>query len=149
LGPWLHRVAVRVALRARASAARRRAFETLSLEPAEEPDRGVIWQDDRRVLREELDRLPERYRLPLLLCYFEGKTNEQAAWQLRWPIGTIRGRLWRAREMLRARLSRRGLAPADGPRYSPVPRGSPNVATIPVARAVSGTSFARRSVASP
>jgi RNA polymerase sigma factor (sigma-70 family) len=114
LGPWLHRVALRIARRARARANSRRACEkrcsrresesTLAHEPAD-------WFS-RRLIHEELDRLPERYRLPLVLCYLEGKTNEQAAAQLHWPVGTVKGRLWRARGQLRERLSRRGLAPS-------------------------------------
>jgi DNA-directed RNA polymerase specialized sigma24 family protein len=53
--------------------------------------------------------LPDRYRLPLVLCYLEGKSNHEAAAQLRCPVGTIKGRLSRARQTLRERLRRRGL----------------------------------------
>jgi hypothetical protein len=63
-------------------------------------------------LHEEVDRLPERFRLPLVLCYLEGLTHEQAAQQLKWPVGTVRSRLARGRDRLRGRLVRRGLAPA-------------------------------------
>jgi hypothetical protein len=62
------------------------------------------------VLHEEVNRLPERYRLPVILCYLEGKTNEEVAEQLKWPVGTVKGRLSRARDLLRSRLTRRGLA---------------------------------------
>ena len=61
---------------------------------------------------EELDRLPEKYRLPLVLCYFEGKTNEEAAALLRCPPGTLKSNLSRGRDVLRKRLARRGLAPS-------------------------------------
>src|SRR5262249_14121261 len=64
----------------------------------------------REVLCQELERLPEKYRAPLVLCYLEGQTHEQAARQLGWSRGAIRGRLNRGRELLRGRLSRRGLA---------------------------------------
>src|SRR5207253_2559639 len=60
---------------------------------------------------EEVSRLPERYRLPVVLCYFEGRTNEEAARELGRPVGTIVSRLARARERLRTQLARRGLAP--------------------------------------
>jgi Carboxypeptidase regulatory-like domain/Sigma-70, region 4 len=61
---------------------------------------------------EEINRLPEKYRRPLVLCYLEGLTQEAAARQLRWKAGVLRGRLDRARLRLRGRLARRGLAPA-------------------------------------
>jgi hypothetical protein len=62
------------------------------------------------VLHEEINRLPEKYRAPVILCYLEGKTNEEVADLLQWPVGTVKGRLSRARDLLRSRLSRRGLA---------------------------------------
>ena len=62
-------------------------------------------------IREEVDKLPEKYRSPIILCYFEGLTHEEAASQLRVPVGTVKVRLSRARERLRGRFVRRGLAP--------------------------------------
>ena len=62
------------------------------------------------ILDQELRPLPSKYRSPLVLCYLEGQTHEQAAEQLKWPIGTVKGRLARARDLLRSRLVRRGLA---------------------------------------
>ena len=66
------------------------------------------------VLHEEIDRLPERYRAPLVLCDLEGRSHEQAARHLGWPVGTVKSRQARGRERLRDRLRRRGLAPDAG-----------------------------------
>jgi RNA polymerase sigma factor (sigma-70 family) len=113
IGPWLHGVAARVAARARSQAARRRHFEPIGREHAavapveerNEPDLG-------EVLDQELSRLPSKYRSPLVLCYLEGRTHEEAARALQWPVGTVKGRLARGRDLLRSRLTRRGIAPA-------------------------------------
>jgi RNA polymerase sigma factor (sigma-70 family) len=112
---WLHGVAYRLAMRARAEAARRRAHERQAvMMPKVDPHEELIWRDLRPVLHEEVDRLPERYRLPFVLCYLEGKTNEEAADLLGWPKGTVLSSLSRARERLRRRLTRRGLALTSG-----------------------------------
>ncbi|AGA24563.1 RNA polymerase sigma factor [Singulisphaera acidiphila] len=111
LGRWLYGVACRVAARARTGVLRRQAREGDRLVDRQGPtlDSGCL--DLRRVLDEELNRLPEKYRAPVVLCYLEGLTHELAAERLGWPVGTVRGRLSRARERLRTRLSSRGLAP--------------------------------------
>jgi hypothetical protein len=104
-------VAFRVALRVRAKTARRKAWERAVEDvPARPAADEVAWSDLRRVLDEEIDRLPEKYRRPFVLCYLEGQTNEEAAAQLGCPKGTILSRLARGRERLRSRLARRGLA---------------------------------------
>ncbi len=69
------------------------------------------WDDVGPVIHQELDRLPERYRAPILLCCLEGLTREQAAGRLGWPMGTLQSRLARGREKLKVRLIKRGVAP--------------------------------------
>src|SRR5262249_9279107 len=97
------------------AAARRRAHER-QVEPMapSDPLAAVVWRDLRPILDEELDKLGEKYRAPLVLCYLEGKTHEEAARQLGWTNGTVCGRLFRARELLRQRLTRRGVALSTG-----------------------------------
>jgi RNA polymerase sigma factor (sigma-70 family) len=105
---WLHGVALRVARRARAERTKRHEREAPMVEPvAPVPPDDV--GDLRRVLDEELERLPDKYRLPILLCDLEGLTLAEAARQLGWPKGTVAARLSRGRELLRRRLSRRRL----------------------------------------
>ncbi|WP_406696936.1 sigma-70 family RNA polymerase sigma factor [Singulisphaera sp. Ch08] len=113
LGNWLYGVAYRVALRARAEAARRRSREKGGVDDRADPQEPGS-QERHPWLHEEVNRLPEKYRAPIVLCYLEGRTHEEAAEQLCWPVGTVKGRLSRARDLLRTRLSRRGLAPSAG-----------------------------------
>jgi RNA polymerase sigma factor (sigma-70 family) len=108
LAPWLLHVARLAALKARQGELRRRAREGRVPRPealAPEDDAS----DLHLLVRTEVDRLPEKYRDPVRLCYFEGRTHDDAAAALGWPVGTVRGRLSRAREMLRTRLERRGI----------------------------------------
>jgi RNA polymerase sigma factor (sigma-70 family) len=111
LGPWLHRVAQRLADRARRDALCRKAPEfgavkDLAAQQIDMPDGELA-----PLLHEEIDRLPERYRVPLVLCELEGRTHEEAARHLGCPVGTVKSRLSRGRDRLRDRLQRRGLAP--------------------------------------
>src|SRR5262249_34170143 len=111
LGSWLYGVALRVAAKARAAAVRRREGGREGGAPAAartDPGRGG--GGGRGVVDEGVGRLPEKYRAPVVLCYLEGRTNEEAARLLGWPLGTVFGRLARARDLLRSRLARRGLA---------------------------------------
>ena len=111
LARWLYEVAYRIAMRARTNGVRRRTHERQGGEMAATvTNDNHGWVELRPVLHEEVNRLPEKYRLPVILCYLEGKTNEEVAEQLKWPVGTVKGRLSRARDLLRSRLSRRGLA---------------------------------------
>jgi RNA polymerase sigma factor (sigma-70 family) len=111
LGGWLHGVAVRCARRARSAAARRRAKEHPMLDVAAPAAADPLWADARLVLDEEIGRLPEKLRAALVLCELEGLGRAEAAERLGVPEGTLSSRLARAKEALRSRLVRRGLAP--------------------------------------
>ncbi len=115
LGSWLYAVAQRIAKKARASEAVRRRRER-QIEPmrATEPLDDVTWQEIRGVLDEEIAHLAEKYRAPLVLCYFEGKSYDQAARELGWSKSTLASRLGRGRELLRQQLVRRGVALSAG-----------------------------------
>ena len=109
LGNWLYGVAFQTAMNARATRAKRRVRERPAwemTEPEAVPDEHADELLSR--LDREVARLPEKYRLPIVLCELEGKTHRQAAEQLGWPVGTVSGRLSRARVMLASRLSRPG-----------------------------------------
>jgi RNA polymerase sigma factor (sigma-70 family) len=107
---WLYEVAYHVAVKAQADTARRRTEERkVSPMAAADPTLDMTVRDLHRVLHEELRRLPEKYRLPLMLCYLEGRSQDEAASQLGWSKGTLRGRVDRGREHLRRRLAARGV----------------------------------------
>jgi RNA polymerase sigma factor (sigma-70 family) len=111
LASWLYGVARRVAAHSRARAARRRTQERRSLPmPRPEPCDELTWQELRGVLDDELGRLPDKYRAPVVLCYLEGKSQDQAARELGCPRTSLSSRLARARELLHDRLVRRGIA---------------------------------------
>jgi RNA polymerase sigma factor (sigma-70 family) len=112
LGGWLQRVAYRVALKARADNFRRQQGEakTARSAVAEPSSDELSWGELRAFLHAELAALSESLRAPLVLCYLEGRTQEEAAQQLGWSLATVRGRLQRGREKLRWRLERRGVA---------------------------------------
>jgi RNA polymerase sigma factor (sigma-70 family) len=105
LGAWLHGVALRTALKARVDCARRRAREQAGAKP--EAAAPAVRNDWLPLLDEELGRLPEKYRLPVVLCDLEGRTRQEAAGLLACPEGTVAGRLARGRAMLAKRLLRR------------------------------------------
>jgi RNA polymerase sigma factor (sigma-70 family) len=112
LASWLHGIARRLALKARAQAATRRRHEAeASLSRPVPPDEAT-WRELRLVLDAELEGLPEKWRLPLILCYLESRTQDEAAAALGWSKNTLRRRLEEAREALARRLARRGVGPA-------------------------------------
>jgi RNA polymerase sigma factor (sigma-70 family) len=116
IGGWLHRVSVNAALKLKASRERssasrpeEHAHRSLTL-PARQEQEPHESDELAAIVHQELARLPERYRLPVVLCDLEGQTHAEAAKSLGWPIGSVSGRLSRARDTLRARLTRRGLS---------------------------------------
>ncbi|MGE3809345.1 MAG: sigma-70 family RNA polymerase sigma factor [Gemmataceae bacterium] len=132
IGCWLHEVATRTALQARSQASRRRAQE-LKVDPMtlSEPTAELAQRELQAVVDDELRHLPHRYRAPLVLCYLEGKTNEQAARELGWPTGSMSRRLDKGRELLRARLQRRGLALSSAALATLLPAQSASAALAP------------------
>jgi RNA polymerase sigma factor (sigma-70 family) len=115
VGNWLYGVAYHTALKARAARLRRRTKEaqvkTMSVRDALSED---AWQDLQPLLDQELSRLPDKYREPVVLCELQGKTLKEAAQQLRVPVGTLSGRLTTARRLLAKRLTRHGVALSAG-----------------------------------
>jgi RNA polymerase sigma factor (sigma-70 family) len=115
LGNWLYGVARRTALKARTVAAKRARREAIM---ADVPDFAALppddWADLRPVLDQELERLPDRLRAPLVLCDLEGLTRPEAARRLGWPDGTVASRLAAGRRKLADRLARRGIALSGG-----------------------------------
>ncbi|MBL8795370.1 MAG: sigma-70 family RNA polymerase sigma factor, partial [Planctomycetia bacterium] len=115
LGSWLYGVAYRVSLETRGKNLQRRQRETgggveNAQAPWATPDACASDGELRELLADELSRLPDKFRAPLVLCYFQGKTNEEAALELGYPKGTVLSRLARGRDRLRDRLLRRGVA---------------------------------------
>ena len=126
---WLFRVAHHIATKARAKAIRRRIREGKALTlQASDPLVDMNLREVREVLYRELQHLPEKYRVTLVLCYLEEKTQEEAARLLGWPKGAVKGRLERGREQLRARLSRRGLELSMGLFVTALAQGSATAA---------------------
>jgi RNA polymerase sigma factor (sigma-70 family) len=113
LASWLHGVAYRIARKLLTQLRRQRtAWHPQDLDPPgpdTDPAMDLTWREVRVLLDAELQRLPEKYRQPLVLCYLEGKTRDEAAQQLHWTMGTLKGRLERGRNLLRSRLTRRGV----------------------------------------
>jgi RNA polymerase sigma factor (sigma-70 family) len=155
IGNWLYGVAHRTALKARARGLRRQAHETQGADmeprggddrrlscPAEtDPQVEAARREFRSVLDEELARLPDKYRAPLVLCYLEGKTNEEAARELGWPAGSMSRHLTRGRDLLRERLTSRGVAFSTG-LFTTVLAESAAPASVPAGLAVAAVRLA-------
>jgi RNA polymerase sigma factor (sigma-70 family) len=114
VGNWLYGVARRVALQAKTAAARRQAREQSAPARGPAPPPDLSWQEACDALHGELDRLPAKYRRPIWLCYFEGRTRDEAAAALGCSPGAVKGHLERGRELLRNRLAKRGIALSAG-----------------------------------
>ncbi len=111
LGRWLYGVAYRISIRAKMQARRRSTQERQGASMTATDDGFDPSRDELRpLLHDELSRLPQQLRDPIVLCYMEGLTQEEAARRLRIPLGTLKGRLNRGRERLHSRLTRRGVA---------------------------------------
>jgi RNA polymerase sigma factor (sigma-70 family) len=112
LASWLHGVAYRAASTLRRQIARRRARDR-TVTPRRDADADAVadvtWREVQTILDEEIERLPEKLKGPVLLCYLEGKTHNEGAQELGWSLTTVRGRLERARTLLRKGLARRGI----------------------------------------
>jgi RNA polymerase sigma factor (sigma-70 family) len=109
LSAWLHRVAHRLAIRARKRHEPAESHAAPIASPVPNPLDQLTARDLLSVLDDELARLPKRYRVPLILCYLEGLTQDEAARRLDVAAGAVKGRLERGRLLLRQRLTRRGV----------------------------------------
>ncbi len=150
LAPWLHQAAYRAAIHDRSATIRRRAHEhaAAALRPGlVAPPHDGNDDEFKQIIHEEIDRLPGRYRVALVLCDLEGRTHEQAARHLGCAVGTIKSRLARGRKRLRGRLVRRGLATAAAMAAGSV--GGALRAAVPAGLAESTVSYAIAASAVP
>jgi RNA polymerase sigma factor (sigma-70 family) len=115
LASYLYSVAYRIAVKVRADLRRRQGGRGEPIaEPTADPASEAACREVERILVEEVHALAEKYRMPILLCYWEGLSNEEAARRLGWPVGTVKTRLLKARQLLHARLTRRGVSLSVG-----------------------------------
>jgi RNA polymerase sigma factor (sigma-70 family) len=113
MGNWLYGVAYRTARAARSAAGRRRAKEAKAV-PRQQPPEADVWQELQPLLDQELSRMPDKYRIAIVLCDLQEKSRQEAAQQLGLPEGTLSSRLARGRALLARRLQRRGFALTAG-----------------------------------
>lgn len=132
LASWLHGVAYRTALKAQSQFARRRKHEARVMQREACAEEDITWEDVQRVMHQELNHLAPDYRAPLVLCYLQGKTQDEAAELLGLAKGTLKGRLERARALLRRRLIRRGFGPAAVLLVSAWPAAAPAACLPPL-----------------
>jgi RNA polymerase sigma factor (sigma-70 family) len=134
VGSWLYGVAYRLARRLRDSETCRRDRERQggAAMPQPDPMSELTWRELRLALDEELAGLPDRHRVPLVLCYLEGRTQEEAARQLGCSKGSLWRRLERGLGLLRGRLTRRGLTLSGG-LFALLLSGNPSPAALPPA----------------
>jgi RNA polymerase sigma factor (sigma-70 family) len=114
LSCFLHGVAYRLALKVRAASERRRIHERRATPVNDCAEADLSWREVRGLLDEDLQRLPQMQRLPLVLCYLEGLTQDEASRRLGWPRGTLKRRLEAGRDRLRVRLTQRGVTLSAG-----------------------------------
>ncbi len=151
LGPWLHGVACKVAARARSDASKRRLREQIAARPERSPDshgpdRLAAGRELRDLVDREVARLSSAHRAAVILCDLEGRSQQDAARLLGWSEDALRGRLARARQKLRVRLERQGLAPAliAGPGALSPPIATPPALVAATTRAAMASVLAGR-----
>ncbi|MHB1557310.1 MAG: sigma-70 family RNA polymerase sigma factor, partial [Isosphaeraceae bacterium] len=135
LAGWLHRVARRAAVQRSLEIRRRRRIESeaLAMDVPDDRSRPGLDPDELAILHEEVDRLPDRERLPVVLCDVEGQTYEQAAGRLGWTVPALYHRLAAGRKRLRARLMRRGITAAAAGGLFESSRNLAHAAPVPAA----------------
>lgn len=141
LGAWLHTVAGRVCRNGLRTLARRRKHErSAAIIEADQPVDGAAWDRWQAIAHEEIDRLPETLRVPFVLCVMQGMRQQDAAERLGWKLGTVSGRICKAKQLLSDAITRRGLvgpavlAAALGGASSPLAAGLATKGTLVAVR---------------